>query len=87
MSVSSEKFELSQDDLEILLEQIVEDLDQMESRMGVTHRAPRHATQLWKECEARTKSRLAECRSLIQEMDGEARMAPAAYRYSTCTGD
>ena len=34
----------------------------------------------WREAESRARSELVECRRMLQEMDGEARMAPPAYR-------
>ena len=34
----------------------------------------------WREAESRARSELVESRRMLQEMDGEARMAPPAYR-------
>jgi hypothetical protein len=81
MSASSEKFELAQDDLDAILELVLTNLDLMDSKVRGRRRRDRSVVvPAWRDCETRVKSQLRDARSLIQELDGEARMAPATFR-------
>ena len=68
---SSERYEILQDDLESLLERIQASLDLMAKKSNPEEK------RYWS---TRTRSELEEARSLLHEMDQEARAAPIQYR-------
>ena len=73
--MSSERYELAQDELEALLERVEATMelitDQKKKVNSEEHR-------YWM---TRTRSELNDARGFIQEMEQEAREAPAQYRY------
>ena len=78
MSASSERFELFQDDLEGLFDEIVDNLDILsnKSRSRRKKMGPEEKRQFARSCKVQIK----EAHKIIQEMEREAKMAPREYR-------
>ena len=79
MAVSSEKFEMAQDDLDAIMDKVLGSLEQFESggRGRASNRKSLDQFQSWNQ---QTRSELMEAKKLIDEMEQEARMAPINYR-------
>ena len=73
--MSSERYELTQDELEALLERVESTMELMTDKKK---RVNSEEHRYWM---TRTRSELNDARGFIQEMEKEARAAPAQYRY------
>merc|ERR1712029_61622 len=74
--MSSEKYELAQDDLEVALEEIRSSVDKATGRIRSKKMNPEDKRQLVTRC----RSKLNDAGSLLKEMEHEARVAPMQYR-------
>ena len=72
--MSSERYELTQDELEALLERVESTMELMTDKKK---RVNSEEHRYWMK---RTRSELNDARGFIQEMEKEARAAPAQYR-------
>ena len=72
--MSSERYELTQDELEALLERVESTMELMTDKKK---RVNSEEHRYWM---TRTRSELNDVRGFIQEMEKEARAAPAQYR-------
>jgi len=82
--MSSERYELAQDDLGAVLEKIESSIDLMNSRKNYRSRRrmnPEEQRQLVTRC----RSELNDAKGLVKEMEQEARVAPSQYRNSMLT--
>ena len=71
--MSSEKYELAQDELEALLERVESNIDLITDKKKANSEEGRY----WI---SRSRSELNDARGFIQEMEREARVAPSEYR-------
>jgi len=79
--MSSEKYELAQDDLEVALEEIRSSVDKATGRIRSKKMNPEDKRQLVTRC----RSKLNDAGSLLKEMEHEARVAPMQYRREMLT--
>ena len=73
--MSSEKYELAQDELEALLERVESTIDLIADKK---RRGNSEERRYWI---SRSRSELNDARGFIQEMEREARAAPSQFRY------
>ena len=74
--MSSEKYELAQDDLELALEEIRSSVEKATGPIRSQKMNPEDKRQLVTRC----RSQLNDAGSLLKEMEHEARVAPMQYR-------
>merc|ERR1719225_1834523 len=77
--MSSERYELAQDELETLLERVEATMEL------ITDKKKRVNSEEHRYWMTRTRSELNDARGFIQEMEKEARAAPAQYRNEMLT--
>lgn len=79
MSASSERFELFQDDLEGLFDEIQENLELLSNK---SRRRKKMTGEEKRQFARSCKVQIKEANKIIQEMEREAKMAPREYRYA-----